>query len=420
MPKFRYSLDSGTSWVVVDASLPYNIPSTAEQNVIVEPIGTAVSNLGTIDGDFLSLTYDAAEPAADVAAFTNIAGTFYWAVTASITPPSAAAIIAGTGFVDAGNAATVPGAFAFTLPTLSGAPDLFLHAVVNGTAQTNIATVRVYIGTESAYAVISGTTGSPTVHDYTDGDGTWRAYEFTANGSFTVSTAGGLEYELVAGGGGGGGGSAYVAAGGGGAGGVLLGTTTLTPGVYSVVVGAGGAGGSTGNSGRSVNGADSTALGLTALGGGGGGVQTGVVNLGLAGGSGGGARGISSIGGLGTSGQGYNGGGGQANGGGGGGGAGGLGGNGSTNVGGNGGVGIASVITGTSRNIAGGGAASGGASTGAPGTASFGGGAAASTNVNTNTAGGAGTAAGAGGGAATGTGAGGSGYRGHFILRVQV
>ena len=412
MPKFRYSLDSGTSWVVVDASLPYNIPSTAEQNVIVEPIGTAVSNLGTIDGDFLSLTYDAAEPAADVAAFTNIAGTFYWAVTASITPPSAAAIIAGTGFVDAGNAATVPGAFAFTLPTLSGAPDLFLHAVVNGTAQTNIATVRVYIGTESAYAVISGTTGSPTVHNYTDGDGTWRAYEWTGAGSFTVSSSGGLEYELVAGGGGGGGGVAFSRHGGGGAGGLLFGTTTLTPGTYSVTVGAGGTGGSSGTP-RSTSGGNSTAIGLTAVGGGGGESGTDGTRDALSGGSGGGNGGFLGAGASGTSGQGFAGGGGQSNGAGGGGGAGALGGNGSTNVGGAGGIGVTSAITGTSRGIAGGG---GGAAI-TNGTASFGGGAGASAS---NTNGASATAAGAAGGGAQGTGTGGSGFRGHFILRVQV
>lgn len=44
MPKFRYSLDTGTTWTVVDAALPYSIPSTAGQSVLVEPIGSAVTN----------------------------------------------------------------------------------------------------------------------------------------------------------------------------------------------------------------------------------------------------------------------------------------------------------------------------------------------------------------------------------------
>jgi hypothetical protein len=43
MPKFRYSLDSGTSWVVVDSALPYNIPGSDDLVVLVEPIGNTVT-----------------------------------------------------------------------------------------------------------------------------------------------------------------------------------------------------------------------------------------------------------------------------------------------------------------------------------------------------------------------------------------
>jgi hypothetical protein len=43
MPKFRYSLDSGTSWVVVDSTLPYNIPGSDDLVVLVEPIGNTVT-----------------------------------------------------------------------------------------------------------------------------------------------------------------------------------------------------------------------------------------------------------------------------------------------------------------------------------------------------------------------------------------
>ncbi len=418
MPKFRYSLDSGVNWVVVDAALPYNIPSTASQDVIVEPIGAAVSNLGTVNGNFLSLTYDAANPTADVAAFTNTAGTLYWCFTNSMTPPSGAAIIAGAGFISAGNVGTVPGGLAITLPSRTGANDIFMHAIVDGADDTNIATVRVYIGTSSAFAVISGTTGSPTITDYTDGDGTWRAYEFTGAGSFTVGTGGGIEYELVAGGGGGGGGVGFVRHGGGGAGGVLRGTTTLSAGTYSVTVGSGGTGGSSGTP-RGTSGGDSTAIGLTAVGGGAGATGTDGTRNALAGGSGGGGGGASpggnnaGNGAAATSGQGFAGGDGQPNQGGGGGGAGGAGGAGST-VGGNGGVGITSTINGTSRGIAGGGA---GSSNTTSGTATQGGGNAGAAGSNTN--GSNATAAGAGGGAGNGTGTGGNGFRGHFVLRVK-
>jgi hypothetical protein len=43
MPKFRYSLNTGESWVVVDTNLPFSIPAEATDTVWVEPIGaTAV------------------------------------------------------------------------------------------------------------------------------------------------------------------------------------------------------------------------------------------------------------------------------------------------------------------------------------------------------------------------------------------
>jgi hypothetical protein len=44
MPKFRYSLNNGVSWTVIDAALPYTIPSTSSDDVTVEPIGPAVAN----------------------------------------------------------------------------------------------------------------------------------------------------------------------------------------------------------------------------------------------------------------------------------------------------------------------------------------------------------------------------------------
>lgn len=424
MPKFRYSLDSGTSWVVVDDDLPFNIPADAEDTVIVEPIGAAVSNVGTVNGNFLTLTYDAADEDADVAAFTNTAGTLYWCLTNSMTPPAGSAIIAGTGFIAAGNVGTVPGSLAITLPSRSGADDIFMHAIVDGAQDTNIATVRVYIGTASAFATISSTAGNPTIHNYTDAEGTWRAYEFTENGSFTVGTGGGIGYEGLGGGGGGGGGgtSNFVNHGGGGAGGYSQGTTTLAPGTYSVTIGQGGAGGSTALGGQAGNGGDTTAIGLTFVGGGSGGAQRSPVIAPRAGGSGGGGPGVNSDGGAGTTGQGFSGGRGAASGGaaGGGGGAGGAGANGVTNTsGGAGGVGVTSTITGTSRNIAGGGGGS--TANGAAGTASHGGGA-GTTGGSSGAAnpGGNATGPGGGGGGAAGQSTGGNGFRGHFILRVKI
>lgn len=43
--KFRYSLDNGTSWIIVIDTLPYNIPASPYQDVMVEPIGSAITDL---------------------------------------------------------------------------------------------------------------------------------------------------------------------------------------------------------------------------------------------------------------------------------------------------------------------------------------------------------------------------------------
>ena len=44
MARFRYSLNNGVSWTTINAALPFTIPSTASQDVIVEPLGDAVLN----------------------------------------------------------------------------------------------------------------------------------------------------------------------------------------------------------------------------------------------------------------------------------------------------------------------------------------------------------------------------------------
>jgi len=169
---------------------------------------------------------------------------------------------------------------------------------------------------------------------------------------------------LVIGGGGGGGGSnsGGFGAGGGGAGGYQSNTSlTLAPGTYSVTVGSGGSAGSTGGSPPTDggSGAQSVFDGITASGGGGGGMDQNAItpntgNAGHNGGSGGGGGGQGSkSGGTGTAGQGSNGGsGGQgaSNAGGGGGGSGSAGSNGAggSPSGGNGGSGTTNSITGTS------------------------------------------------------------------------
>jgi len=158
-------------------------------------------------------------------------------------------------------------------------------------------------------------TGS-TVTNYSTGTTNWTAHIFkttVGTKTFTVTSAGNVEYLIVAGGGSAGG----DCGGGGGAGGVLTGSDYfLAADVYTITVGAGGN--------------NSTAFGQTALAGGNGGTWGGPA-IGTSGGSGGGAGGWSTapgVFGAGTPGpprQGYDGANGVGNTGGGGGGAGGNG-----------------------------------------------------------------------------------------------
>jgi hypothetical protein len=250
----------------------------------------------------------------------------------------------------------------------------------------------------SAPAVISSTTGSPTITT----DGTATVYKYTGDGTLVVGTSGTVQV-MVQGAGGGGG---NAGPGGGGGGGGLLPYeaatyVTVPAGTYTVKVGAGGAALSAG--GHSGFGT------LAASGGGKGGSSSG------AGGPGGCGGGSSEGGGAGLAAlasQGFNGGGGSANNGGGGGGTSALGVTGSAGNGGAGGAGTAGSITGSSVTTGGGGGG-GGATTGGAGGA--GGGGAGLAVPGTATAGGANTGGG-GGGAYSGTG--GAGGSGVVIVRV--
>jgi len=235
--------------------------------------------------------------------------------------------------------------------------------------------------------IMSATGGTIT----TDGD--YKVHSFTADGTFTPSADGYVEYLVIAGGGAGGSGREYnIIGGGGGAGGYLTGMYQVTQDTdYAIVVGAGGAGVATSTQN---NGSDSTGFGLTAVGGGAGGTYN---SKGNDGGSGGGtglrSSGQDLTGGAATSGQGNAGGSGTlfggtgtANSGGGGGGAGAAGSNGSGGTGGNGGAGLANSITGSSVTRAGGGggggrSSAGSAGSGGAGAGSTGGGANASANT---------------------------------------
>lgn len=240
-------------------------------------------------------------------------------------------------------------------------------ATTNNNVWTNIGSGSGDI--PGAYASSGGT--------ITTADG-YRIHTFTSSGTITFTTAGEVEYLVIAGGGGGG----CQMGGGGGAGGYRssIGSEssgggastqsllTVSATSYSVTVGAGGAGSPSGGSASrplASSGSNSVFSTITSTGGGGGASYrtNGNGMAGASGGSGGGGAVWYGMGGSGTSGQGYAGGqGGDDNGGNleVGGGGGGAGGNGrsynyTTGQQGDGGAPITSSATGTAVARAGGG-----------------------------------------------------------------
>jgi hypothetical protein len=215
----------------------------------------------------------------------------------------------------------------------------------------------------SAPAVISSTTGSPTIT--TDGSAT--VYKYTGDGTIVVGTAGIVQFLLVGGGGGGGtGAGSGTRSGGSGAGGGMINQTsyTLNAGTWQIKVGAGGAGGTGAYATLGSKGGDSAIGFATAIGGGYGGSGVGIA--GGPGGSGGGGCAGGAGGAANTAFTQGNAGGGSNSAdnspGGGGGGAGGAG-----VLGGAGGAGLANSITGSSVTYAAGaaeGTTVGGANTG--------------------------------------------------------
>jgi len=265
------------------------------------------------------------------------------------------------------------------------------------------------LSTTPGAAVVSGTTGSPTVGTVSSGGTTYNVYSFTGSGSITFSEAGFIDYLIIGGGGGGG----RAGGAGGGAGGyrnnmvgeLTGGSAVAEPALYviagtaTVTVGGGGAGAP--GTGKGSDGTESYLTGVIAVGGGGGGSINGSV-FGGRGGSGGGLSGIGVLR-NGTNGDstGTQGGGGGAR-------SGGLPPGSDAVI--NGGLGLDSTITGSSVTRGGGGA-------GFNGLGGSGGGGnstsvAAATNGTANTGGG--------GGAWTGIGSAGNGGSGIVIVRVAV
>ncbi|WP_397402185.1 Ig-like domain-containing protein [Phenylobacterium sp.] len=223
-----------------------------------------------------------------------------------------------------------------------------LTVVSVGPATNGVVGIRS-IGDPVIYTPKAGYTGSDSF-TYTITDGGTSA---TATVNVTVVSGPKIEYLVV--GGGGGAGRAGTNAGGGGGGGFLAGNLGLPAGSYAVVIGNGGSGAA--SYVAPTNGGSTTFAGLSAVGGGAGGVGGGSPGPGQLGASGGGG-GHGSLGGAGIFGQGKNGGGSVSWRAGGGGGAGGMGSGGAESQG-SGGPGLVSSISGTSQTFASGGGAGG-------------------------------------------------------------
>jgi hypothetical protein len=163
----------------------------------------------------------------------------------TVTIPLNATVPFETGthihIVNAGTAGTYTIAIAGG-GTLNGSGTSLAAGAAASVYKTATNTWRVLpFSTGSAWATVSGTTGSPTVTSITG----YTVYDFAASGSFTLPATGWVE-TLVCGGGGG---AATGTGGSGGGGGVRYGSFLLAAGTYTVTVGAGGAGGASGSPG---------------------------------------------------------------------------------------------------------------------------------------------------------------------------
>ena len=252
----------------------------------------------------------------------------------------------------------------------------------------------------SAPAVISSTTGSPTITT----DGTATIYKFTGDGTLVVGTAG-IATLLVVGPGGGGGDGGNGGGGGGGA--VVPLTASLDATTYTIKVGAGAAAADPGTIGTI-----SRIAMINAIGGGGGGGGS-VSRDGLIGSSTGGGSGPNNSQAARYGDLGFAGGNGASSVGGGGGGASAVGANGvASTSGGVGGAGISSSITGSAVTYGGGGGGGAFIGTGGNGTDGGGNGGTGAGNAT------AGAANRGGGGGGDGSGAAGAGGSGAVIVRV--
>lgn len=369
----------------------------------------------------LVLNYD--EGTSTVSVNTTGAGRLYWAIFGA-AGATAGDIVSGVGASDFGHVDTLAGSVGIDLPALVPGSETWLACALlpTGGATYVTAEVRTQAGAVTSYATVASVTGSPTIYDYTDGAGTWRAYEWLGDGSLTISAPGDVDHLVVAGGGGAGG-MSWVPGAGAGAGGLLQSTEYRTAGVYPITVGLGGLGSY--GSVAPEKGGNSTVFGLVAFGGG---ASDEATQSNRNGGSGAGRiAGVAADQGTGVPGQGFDGGR-SLNGGGqgaaaGGGGAASVGLTPVVSVGGNGGAGINSSILGFVKGFAGGGV---GASNQATTTASGSHGAPAlgATTTNRKGANGVdGTGAGGSGSVAIATNSvnrGGKGGNGAVIIRVRL
>lgn len=188
--------------------------------------------------------------------------------------------------------------------------------------------------------------------------GGYKVHTFISSDAFIVSSPLlNIEYLIVAGGGG----AAGRHSGGGGGGGFITNSASISGGTYPVLIGSGGAGNTSQTVGElGISGSNSSAFGVTALGGGHGGVYRDVGSIAAASGGSGGGGPYNAGAGSGTSGQGYSGGSSYPStvNGGGGGGANEIGSSGNANGAANGGAGKLSNIDGNSYYYSGGGGGS--------------------------------------------------------------
>jgi len=198
------------------------------------------------------VTYSGSPMWVTASALTNVANGIAFTGNLSATGATSYNVATGSSLPSGFNLVSANGYYYGTINTAGSDVTYSFTIDANDNELQTASRTFSLLALSAAYANATG--GTITTSD------NYRIHTFTSNGTLSVSSAGDIEYLVVAGGGGGGQTLYGNSGSGGGAGGYRTGNTSIGSGSYDVVVGAGG--------GVEQKGSNSSFNGITSTGGG--------------------------------------------------------------------------------------------------------------------------------------------------------